>query len=150
MLDKPLAVFIQTYQPACFTRIGLRYLNFISRKDLALEGTHFSELIQPCYLGPLAEMEVSETAVNQCTVDAQLALSGGCILKVHAGPGMVKRNGNASDEPHFIFDQDLFTKGTITVNTSTSILRNLHHHAYRVFRGAITDQLFQAMDPEPF
>ena len=28
-LDKPLAAFIQTYKPAYFQRIGLRYLNFI-------------------------------------------------------------------------------------------------------------------------
>ena len=37
-LDKPLAAFIKTYKPAYFQRIGLRYLNFVSRKALELEG----------------------------------------------------------------------------------------------------------------
>ena len=32
MLDKPLAAFIKIYKPAYFQRIGLRYLNFISKK----------------------------------------------------------------------------------------------------------------------
>ena len=46
-LDKPLAAFIQIYQPAYFERVGLRYVNFISRKDLELDGTPFSQLISP-------------------------------------------------------------------------------------------------------
>lgn len=148
MLDKPLAAFIQAYKPAYFTRVGLRYLNFISRKDLELGSVPFSELIEPCYLGPLAEIEVNEKAVNHCTVDAQLTLGGGCTLKIHAGPGLVTRNGNRSNELHFIFDQDLFMNGNIPVNISANALNNLHRHAYSVFRGAITDQLFQAMEPE--
>ena len=148
MLDKPLAAFIQTYMPVYFTRIGLRYLNFISRRELALEGIPFSELIEPYYLGPLAEIDVNESTVSRCTVDAQLALSNNCTLKVHAGPGMVKRNNTPSNELHFIFDQDLFKKGNIPINISTATLNTLHRNAYNVFRGAITDQLFQAMEPE--
>ena len=35
-LDKPLAQFIQVYQPAFFQRVGLRYLNAISKKRLGL------------------------------------------------------------------------------------------------------------------
>ena len=47
-LDKPLAAFIQIYKPAYFERIGLRYLNFISRYELGLEGVPFLQLIAPC------------------------------------------------------------------------------------------------------
>ena len=36
MLDKPLAAFIQLYKPAYFQRVGLRYLNVVSRKALDL------------------------------------------------------------------------------------------------------------------
>lgn len=149
-LDKPLAAFIKTYNPAYFTRIGLRYLNFISRKNLHLERTPYRDLIEPCYLGPLAEDDVNESGVSRCTVDAQFPLPAGCTLKVHAGPGMIKRNGIADDELHFIFDQDLFLSGNMAINTATSALNTLHRQAYSVFRGAITDTLFQAMEPEDF
>ena len=54
-LDKPLASFIQIYKPAYFERVGLRYLNFFSRKELGLEGVPFRELFAPCYLGPFNE-----------------------------------------------------------------------------------------------
>ena len=37
-LDRPLAQFIQLYQPAFFERIGLRYVNAVSRQRLGLEG----------------------------------------------------------------------------------------------------------------
>ena len=148
MLDKPLAAFIQIYKPAYFSRIGLRYLNFISRRNLDLEGTPFNELISSCYLGPLAEDDIPDAAVTQCTINTQITLRNGCNLKVHAGPGLIKRNTIASNETHFIFDQDLFVKGNLPISTATNAISTLHRQAYSVFRGAITDKLFYAMDPE--
>ena len=44
MLDKPLATFIQLYKPAYFQRVGLRYLNIVSRNALGLEDTPWREL----------------------------------------------------------------------------------------------------------
>ena len=43
----PWRPFIQTYAPSCFERVGLRYLNFVSRRDLDLEGVPFRELFSP-------------------------------------------------------------------------------------------------------
>ena len=97
-LDKPLAAFIQIYKPAYFERVGLRYLNFISRSALGLEGTPFSQLIAPCYLGPLALDGISEPSVTRCSVDTELGIRGGCRVKLHAGPGLVKRNGQQDKE----------------------------------------------------
>ena len=57
-LDKPLASFIQLYQPAFFERIGLRYVNAVSRKALGLEDVPWVSLIQPAFLGVLAELDV--------------------------------------------------------------------------------------------
>ncbi|MBQ6840173.1 MAG: TIGR04255 family protein [Oscillospiraceae bacterium] len=152
-LDKPLAAFIQIYQPAYFQRIGLRYLNFISRKNLALEGIPFRDLFQNMYLGPMADEEVPENTALRCGVDAELAIRGGCKVKIHAGPGMIMRktpNGTQQDkEVRFIFDQDLYMGGNIPVNYSAGALQTLHAQAYSIFRGAITDTLFDALDPVP-
>lgn len=145
-LDKPLAAFIQVYKPAFFQRIGLRYLNFISRNKLGLEGTPFSELIQPPYLGLLAEPDVMEAAVARSAVDTELSIAGGCRVKIHAGPGLVKKNGQQSQEVHFIFDQDLYMPGNVPVNYSAGALETLHGQAWSIFRGAVTDTLFDAME----
>ncbi len=145
MLDKPLAAFIQIYKPAYFERIGLRYLNFISRNALGLQDTPYRELINPCYLGVLALETVSEPATARSTVDADTALRGGCRVKLHAGPGKVKHAGKEDPEVKFILDLDLYMPGNIDVNLSAGSLQTLHSQSYGLFRGAITDTLHDAM-----
>lgn len=146
-LDKPLVAFIKTYKPAYFERVGLRYLNFISRKDLELD-VPFCEMMSPCYLGLLAEDDVQESATTRCSIDVEMNLRGGCKAKLHAGPGLVKRNGQQDSEVKFIFDQDLFMAGNVPVNMSAGALQTLHSQAWGIFRGAITDTLHQAMHPQ--
>ena len=148
-LDKPLAAFIQIYKPAYFERVGLRYLNFISKENLGLTEHTFSDLIQAQYLGPLHEDDVPENTVKRCTVDVEMTIRGGCQLKLHAGPGLVKQNGVQDKYVRFIFDQDLFMSGNIPVNMSAGALQTLHAQAFAIFRGAITETLHNAMDPRP-
>ena len=146
-LDKPLVAFIQIYKPAFFERIGLRYLNFFSRKELEIEGTPFQMLFQPCYLGPLNEEDVAESNATRCSVDAELNLRGGCKVKLHAGPGLTKKNGKQDTEVKFIFDQDLYMPGKIAPNLSAPALQTLHALSWSIFRAAITDELHEAMEP---
>ena len=147
MLDKPLAAFIQLYKPAFFDRVGLRYLNFISRKALELDDVPFRELISPCYLGILNEEDVLEKATVRSTVDADTALRGGCRCKIHAGPGNVKVNGKPDSEVKFILDLDLYMPGNVEVKLSAGALETLHSQSYGLFRGAITETLHDAMEP---
>ena len=144
--DKPLAAFIQLYRPEYFQRIGLRYRNVISRKALGLEDKKLSELISPCYLGPLADPEVKEELASRCFVDLEMAGRGGCRLQIHAGPVRPKP-GTADPETKFIFDQDFYIAGNVPPQLSAAAMNTLHHQAWSVFRGAITDTLHQAMKP---
>lgn len=146
-LDKPLAAFIRIYHPAFFERVGLRFINAISRRALGLEGVPFRELLQPCYVGLLSEEDVNETGVSRCSLDAELALRGGCRAKIHAGPGMVKRGGVQEQEVRFILDNDLFMAGNIPVNLSAGAMQTLHQQADSLFRGAVTPVLYSAMEP---
>ena len=146
-LDKPLVAFIKTYQPAYFERIGLRYVNFFSRKELELEGVPFRDLIQPAYLGPLMDEEVQEHGTGRCSVDLDTLICGGCRVKLHAGPGMVKKNGQLDNELKFVLDMDLYMPGRVPVNLSAGTLQSLHAQADSIFRGAITDTLHDAMEP---
>ena len=147
-LDKPLAAFIKIYRPALFERVGLRYLNFISRNALDLNGTPWRDLIESRYLGILADEEIQEAATTRCTMDTELAIRGGCRAKIHAGPGLVKRPGMEDKEIKFIFDMDLFMPGNIALNLSAGALQTLHSQADAIFRGAITDTLHEAMEPQ--
>ena len=146
-LDKPLAAFIKLYKPAYFERIGLRYLNFVSRKALELENIPFSQLFEPCWLGPLGQEDVHPGSVSRCGIDTELTLNQGCRVKIHAGPGMVKRGNLPDPEPKFIFDLDLYTIGKVSINHAAGTLESLHSHGYPIFRGAITDMLHDAMEP---
>ena len=147
-LDKPLAAFIRIYQPAYFGRVGLRYINFISRKQLGLEGTPFRELIPPAYLGPLAEEDVTESTATRCSIDAEFGIQSGCRLKRHAGPGMVKRGPQQDSETKFFLDLDLYMPGKVPVNYSAGALQTLHSQAWPIFRGAVTDTLHDAMETD--
>lgn len=149
-LDKPLAEFIRIYRPAFFERIGLRYVNIVSRSALGLEGTPWSDLFERAYLGALEEPDVAERMVSKCAVELELNLDSSCRAKIHAGPGMVKNNkpGAPEDqETKFILDMDLSMGGKVTANLAAGGMETLHGHATRLFEGAVTDTLRQAMGP---
>lgn len=148
--DLPLAQFIRIYQPAFFQRIGLRYVNIFSRRALELEGEPWRELIAAPYLGVLAEEDVVEGRTRKCSVDVELELDSSCRVRVHAGPGMVKKNvpnAPADTEVKFILDLDLSMSGQIDPRMAAAGLETLHGHSTPLFQGAITDKLHTALEP---
>jgi len=60
----------------------------------------------------------------------------------------VKRNGQADQEIKFVFDLDLYMAGNVAVNLSAGALQTLHSQAFPIFRGAITDTLHDALEPD--
>ena len=146
-LDKPLAEFIQIYQPSFFERIGLRYVNAFSRTALNLEGSAWSDLIAPAFLGILAEQDVDEKAVGKCSLDVEMALED-CRLKLHAGPGLLG-GGKKDPEVKFILDNDFSVSGNLPADRVPGNLAVMHQHAVRLFRGAVTSELHTAMGATP-
>ena len=146
-LDNVLVHLIEIYKIDYFERIGLRYVNAISRTNLGLVDTPFSELIQPGYLGLMADEDINERAFARIIQEADVALPGGCRLKLHCGPGKVKRNKVEENEIRFILDNDVFMLGKIEVKYSAGALNTVHTNADRVFRGQITPTLHNAMEP---
>ena len=80
-------------------------------------------------------------------LEAEVAIPGGCRLKLHCGPGKVKRNKVEENEIRFILDNDIFMLGKIEVKYSAGALNTVHTNADRVFRGQITPTLHNAMEP---
>ena len=138
----------ELYKPAYFQRVGLRYLNIVSRTTLDLEDVSWRELFTPAYLGPMAEADLSEDRVVNCGCDTQFKLDSSCTAKIHAGIGRLKTNiPNAPQDPEvkFIFDMDLSMGGNTACGLAAAALETLHGHSSRVFEGAITDRLRDAM-----
>ena len=149
MMDKPLASFIRLYQPAYFERVGLRYLNAFSRKALELEDTPWKDLLEPQYLGVMACSDLSEQAFSRCSQDVEAAIPGGCRMKLHIGPGMIKRgNQDADKEARLVFDLDIFMAGNVPVNLAAASMQTCHAQANSIFFDAITDTLHDAMEPD--
>ena len=110
----------------------------------------WKDLIAPAYVGLLGEEDVAERNVTRCTQDVEMSLTGGCRLKLHSGPGMVRRAGKPEDkEVKWILDLDLSMSGNVPVNLAATSLQTLHMHAVPVFRGALTEMLHGAMEPAP-
>lgn len=151
-LEKPLAAFIEIYQPSYFQRLGLRYLNLLSREKLGLKDTPWSELIAPAYIAPMLQEDIREENFLNCASDLLFKLDSSCQAKIHAGPGRVRVNApNAPQDPEmkFILDLDFFLSGTNTpCELAAAAVETLHGHAGRTFEGAITDTLRDAMGPE--
>jgi len=147
-LDKPLAEFISIYKPAYFERVGLRYINILSREKLGLQSTPWADLISPAYTGPLQEPDAREEDFLNCATDIQLKLDSSCKAKIHAGPGRLKTNTpNAPQDPEvkFVLDMDLSMGGQLSCTLSAGALETLHAHATELFEGAVTDTLRDAI-----
>ena len=151
-LDQPLAQFIQIYQPANFERIGLRYVNAVSRQALGLEDQLWDDLIQSQYIGILGEPDVEESEIAKCSLDVETPLVGGYRMKLHAGPGAIKvnrPNQAPTQEVRFMLDGDFSTGGQISADSVPEKLEQMHRFAVCLFRGAITNTLHEAMGPTP-
>lgn len=154
-LDEPLGQFIQVYKPAYFTRIGLRFLNAFSREKLGLTGRRWNDLLQPQMLGVLDDDGIDEADVVKCAVDVERRLAGPVGLKLHAGPGNIRRTTRTDaglqtvqePETRFILDLDVYAGGNIALGAAAETLEQLHAHADRVFSDAITDTLHDALEP---
>ena len=154
-LDEPLGHFISLYEPACFERVGLRYVNAISREKLGLEGCPWRDLIAAPYLGTLALPGAEEDRYLRSHVESELRLDEQCSLKLHAGPGFVQQNIRTAagiqrkqdQEPRFILDLDFYASGKLSLQSAPELIDRLHSHADRVFAEAITDKLHTAMEP---
>lgn len=147
-LDRPLASFIQIYAPAWFQRVGLRYRNLVSRERLGLEGVPWSELFAPAYTGLLREEDVREEDVLGWGADLAFRLGASCQAKIHTGPGRIQSSGGdapANAERCFLLDLDLSMEGETPCGLAAAALETLHAHADRVFEGAVTDRLRDAM-----
>ena len=131
-LDRILAVFIETYHPSWFTRVGLRYVNAFRRAPLGLEDCLWKELITPGFLGLMGDEDAQEQAF----------MKNELLRKVN------NRTRETTEERVFMLDLDLYMDSKIELNHTAPALNIVHDNAGSLFRAAITDTLADAMEPQ--
>jgi len=148
-LDRPLAAFIQLYKPAYFQRVGLRYINVFSRARLGLEDAEWRELFAPAYTGALREEDLQEEDCLSFGSDLLVKLDSSSRAKLHAGLGrlQVSNAPQQDQEIKFILDMDLSMGNQVPCTMAAGALETLHIYGGRLFEGAITDRLREAMAP---
>lgn len=150
-LDRILAAFIRIYKPNCFTRVGLRYINAFNRQTLLLEDYAWRELIQPGYIGLMGEEDAQESAFLKNEQTVTMAMPGGAKANIKCGPGLLRKINNRTrqsvEEKVYMLDLDLYMEGNVPLNQAVPALNVVHGNAGSLFRGALSDTLFDAMQP---
>lgn len=145
-MQGPVRALIEVYQPAFFTRIGLRYQSLIQRSLLDLPAaTGWSELIQPHMVGAHAipELESSvEGFVGQLVISLP-EFKG----KVRVNYGVARKSD--SGENCFLIDSDYHTGERTHYDAVDGILDYFNKQSGRLFRSCIQPRLHHAMDPHP-
>lgn len=137
-----LSYFEDEYKPSYYDRIGLRYVNVISRKELNIEDQEWKNLINPCLIGVLSSVQEDKVSVSD--YNAEYALEKGkYAIHIHAGFGTT----NDNPEKKFIIDTDFFTLTKSEKENWSSVLDNLHGFSHSFISHAVTPILDQAMEP---
>lgn len=138
----PLNTLLSIYQPAYFSRIGLRYVDVFCRSDIGLAQSSWDELIQPCFLGLLGS-EVA-TNVNEMNNVYEISCEDQTSI-IRIVTNLVRKM--ETNEQCFMMDSDVFTTEKVAVGNVTDKLQYLHDRASRLVRFAITDKMHQGLEP---
>jgi uncharacterized protein (TIGR04255 family) len=144
-IHKASDALLRSYSVPTFTRIGLRYVDVISRLALGLTQTKWSELIRPSALGLLAEKDVP--------IDSVADLSAATIIRLDVGKVLCRtgffRTEQTGDETTFVIDSDFFEDSLVEGNSNdfTPILNGFNRIAGNAFRWFIQQRLHEALGP---
>jgi len=133
---------ITLYSPAMFTRIGLRYVNALSRETLGLTSFTWSDLLCPEIAGELA-CEGSGFDFARRAVEFTIN------LPQSVGQATV-RHGLAETDPEthtmYLIDCDLYAQ-RVPIDAATKRLNDIHSYAGRIFRWCISSRVLEALKP---
>ncbi len=134
----------RVYEPAFYSRVGLRYRDIISRRNLELTNVGWPDLIKTHIIAELGDKNVSDAILRIQTrviikipdiPNGQIALNHGLIIP------------NGSDEECYFIDADFSVERKEGVDEPFKILDKFNRLAGQLFRWAITERLHSAMEP---
>lgn len=145
-INSALEALTQSYSVPLFTRVGLRYVDIISRSRLGLEHARWGNLIRTSALGLLSEDEMPISSVAELSLATLVSLDGGGKATIRTGLGKTE---DTSDETVFIVDSDFFEENALKgAADAIAVCTRFNRSAGRAFRWIIRDELHNALGPQ--
>ena len=139
-LKKPIDEFIKLYKPAFFERIGLRYIDGLSKQKLKSENKGWNDLVNSNWLGILSDQE--EKNIRLSKSQAEFYLDNKEVLaRINAYLGKII---NQSENMFFI-DCDVIKIKQSQINDYEDVIQKLHRYSWDIFDSLITDTTKEAM-----
>jgi uncharacterized protein (TIGR04255 family) len=143
--DKLRKAFEQTYKPTFYSRVGLRYVDVVRRSLLELEGTPWSELLNPYVAGELSAPELANR-IDSVSRELHCRLEGdNCYLTLKTGIALA----DPEREPCFLIDSNFHTHKRMETADVANVLDTFNRTSGRLFRWSIQQRLHDALEPEP-
>lgn len=143
-LSLVLDALFDSYKPAYFSRIGLRYKNVIRRSSLALDGVPWGELLEPHIAGFLATPVLEPNAV--------VGSRGLVVLKLPDDLYVTVQHGiieGREEEDEYVIDCDFSTQNPVEPSAAAvkAAVEGFRPLPTNLFRWFITERLQNAMEP---
>ena len=132
------------YQPAFYTRIGLRYRDVLDRDDLNLHGRSWSELLNLSFIGELGA-EVLTGEVEDIRTQSLVRLPDVPNGMVRIQHGLTRTPDG--DKQVYVIDSDFYTAEKTELDDAFQKLDIFNRWGGRLFRWAISDRLRDALGP---
>lgn len=145
-LEIVLDALQEEYEPATFTRIGLRYRDLIKKRELGLADCSWPELLNEVLVREFATPELAGVTEN---------IGHGMLLRLGPGQERVQIQHGLAMEPStgeaigYFIDSDFFVEEMIDVDAASNRLVEFNQQNRRLFRWCISDRLHDAMGPRP-
>ena len=136
----------QVYEPAFYSRVGLRYKNVIDRRQLGLEGETWDSLLGENLIGSLLAADNLRDNVRRVKTTALISIeevTGGLLTLSH---GLVDRSQEGEAQTYMI-DADFYSEEREATQDVAATIDRFNGLAGRLFRWAIKERLHQALRP---
>jgi len=143
-IKKAESALRRVYEPAFYSRVGLRYRDIISRHSLELTNIKWQDLLQKHIIAELGDKEVSD-AIRRIQTRVIIEIPDVPNGRIALNHGLIIPNGSA--EECYLIDADFSVERQEGVDEPFKILYEFNRMAGRLFRWAIKEKLYKAMEP---
>ena len=137
-------VLRDNYAPSFYNRVGLRYIDVLSRGKLGLSDTAWSELLNASFLGMLGDRNIADD-VQELQVVTLLTIPDVENGKVRLRHGL--KNSEADGEKVYVIDADFYSDQRSDSDAAFNSLDKFNKWGGDLFRWAISDKLRFALHP---